>query len=39
MRVRVLHSVCRVVPVHSVKEYRGIGGIAPLIPNISTRWG
>jgi hypothetical protein len=27
-----------VVPIHTVKPYWGIGGIAPLIPIVVTRW-
>jgi hypothetical protein len=28
----------KVVPVHAMKAYRGSGGIAPFILNLSTRW-
>lgn len=29
----------KVAPVHSIKSYRAIGGTAPLIPFLNTRWG
>jgi len=28
----------KVIPIHSMKEYGGSGGIVPLIINLYTRW-
>jgi hypothetical protein len=33
-----IKNIIKVIPLHAVKVYRGIRGIAPLILNLGARW-
>jgi len=38
MMERNAYKARHLVPLHTMKAYKGNGGIAPIILNLSTRW-